>query len=268
MEHTYQETFFLSAGEANAEQEMALPILVAKLIDIATAHANSLNIGNPVMKDLHAGWVLARLTVEMNSYPKVNDDYTIATWVESFNRHFSERAFSITSPSGKVYGYARSVWMVMETVNRTNLGLSHLHLPEELISGVHPPIEKQMKHTQIVESDNSEAGQNGVLIANHKPHHYRFKYCDLDSYRHVNTVRYVSMLLNRFSLEHHDNYMISRLELSFLHEAKYDMNTTLLRSDLEEPDGRIISSFLLKKSSDASPLLFARIFSTPDNYTE
>ena len=115
MESIYKEIFFLSAGEANAEQEMSLPILVAKLIDIATTHANSLGIGNPSMLEIHAGWVLSRLTVEMDSYPKVNDDYVISTWVESFNRHFSERAFSISSPNGKIYGYARSVWMVMDT---------------------------------------------------------------------------------------------------------------------------------------------------------
>ena len=45
----FKQTFFLSAGETNAEQEISLPLLTSKIIDIATAHANSLGIGNPAM---------------------------------------------------------------------------------------------------------------------------------------------------------------------------------------------------------------------------
>ncbi len=257
MESIYKEIFFLSAGEANAEQEMSLPILVAKLIDIATTHANSLGIGNPSMLEIHAGWVLSRLTVEMDSYPKVNDDYVISTWVESFNRHFSERAFSISSPNGKIYGYARSVWMVMDTIDHTNVGLSHLSLPENMISGIKPPIARQAKHTQIIESDD-DLNCSGKLVATTPHFDYRFKYCDLDSYRHVNTVRYVTLLLNRFSLEEFDSTFVKRLELSFLHEAKYGMETRLLRSDSNDEKGAL-SCFLLQKSIDSTPLLFARL---------
>lgn len=257
MEPIYKETMFLSAGEANAEQEMSLPILVAKLIDIATAHANSLGIGNPSMLDMHAGWVLSRLTIEMDSYPKVNDNYIISTWIESFNRHFSERAFSISSPDGKIYGYARSVWMVMHTIDHTNVGLAHFNLPVNLIHGENPPIARQAKHTQIIELDD-ETAPSGKLVATSPHLDYRFNYCDLDSYRHVNTIRYVILLLNRFSLEDFDEYFVKRLELSFLHEAKYGMETRLLRSDSEEANGSL-SCFLLQKTSDATPLLFARL---------
>lgn len=259
MKPKYQEEFFLSAGEANAEQEMSLSILVAKLIDIATAHANSLEIGNPVMKTINAGWVLSRLTIDMESYPKVNDNYIISTWIESFNRHFSERAFCISSPEGNIYGYARSVWMVMDTVNHTNVGLSHLSLAKDLILGDVPPIPRQSKHTPIVKSIDGLDSPKGVLVATHHPFDYRFMYCDLDSYRHVNTVRYVVLLLNRFSLEEHDSTYIRRIELSFLHEAKYGMDTKLLRSD-KECDNEFVSSFLLQKDVDTTPLLFARLF--------
>ena len=257
MEAIYQESFFLSAGETNAEQELSLPLLTAKLIDIATAHANSLNIGNPVMADMNAGWVLSRITIEMFSYPKANEEYTISTWIESFNRHFSERAFRISSPSGKVYGYARSIWMVMNTVTHTNVGLSHLQVPEHLISGEIPPIEKQARHITIEDNLEETADSKSVIRATHPVFNYRFKYCDLDFYRHVNTVRYVTLLLNRFSLEEHDYAFVRRLELSFMHEAKYGMDTQLLRSDSQE----FLTSFLLRNESDHTPLGFARFIS-------
>lgn len=257
MTPVFKETYFLSASEANAEQELSLPILTSKLIDIATAHANSLGIGNPAMEKMNAGWILSRLTIEMDSYPKVNDTYIISTWIESTNRHFSERAFKISAENGDVFGYARSIWMVMDTVNHTNVGLSHLTFEKEWIDGTVPPIERQARHSTIVENPGEEELPRGMVAATAPVFDYRFKYCDLDFYRHVNTIRYVTLLLNRFTLEEHDKSFVRRLELSFLHEAKYGMETQLLRCD--STDGNM-SSFLLRKQSDKSPLFFARLF--------
>lgn len=256
MDAVFTQTFFLSAGETNAEQDMSLTLLVSKLIDIATSHANSLGIGNPAMENIHAGWVLSRLTVEMKKYPRVNDDYAISTWIESFNRHFSERAFQIASTDGTVFGYARSVWMVIDTVDHANVGLAHLSLPDNLILGEKVPIERQAKHIPIVENDHGSIDRKKTLKATHPIFDYRFKYCDLDSYRHVNTVRYVSLLLNRFSLEEHDATFVERLELAFMHEAKYGMDTKLYRSD---SDDNMTSSFLLCNAKDDTQLFFGRI---------
>lgn len=256
MEKIYTESFFLSAGEGNAEQEMSLPLLVSKLIDIATAHANSLGIGNPMMSDFNGGWVLSRLTIEMNGYPKVDTSYLISTWVESTNRHFSTRAFKIHDADGCVYGYARSIWLVMDTVNHTNLGLGRINITDDMIDGTEVPIERQLRHVPIVLCKSDESVSKGALAATAPAFDYMFQYCDLDFYRHVNTVRYVNLLLNRYSLEEHDATFIKRLELSFLHEAKYGMETQLLRCDL---GSELHSAFQLSDKTDNRALLFARI---------
>mgnify|MGYP002508154710 CR=1 FL=1 len=70
-----------SANESNPEGELAVNILVGNIIEIATAHANMLGIGNPAMAHLGAGWVLSRLTIEMTRYPKCNTSYVLKTWV-------------------------------------------------------------------------------------------------------------------------------------------------------------------------------------------
>lgn len=244
LDKIFTEKYFLSAGETNAEQEMALPLLVTKLIDIATAHANSLGIGNPFMPKPGCGWVLARLTIEMDHYPEVNSDYTISTWVESWNRHFSERAFRICDPDGNVYGYARSIWMVLDTETRANYGLANLNFDASMIADEPCPIERQEKHRTITDPH---------------PVSYRFKYCDLDSYRHVNTVRYVDLLLNQFSLDTYDANCVGRLELSFLHEARYGM-TAELHSEETAPGRR---AFFLKATEEDTPILYSRLNLNP-----
>lgn len=235
MEAIYSEKFFLSAGEANAEGEMSLPLLVAKLIDIATAHANSLHFGNPDMTEHNAGWVLSRIALQMERYPKANEQYMLSTWVERWTRRFSVRCFMVSDAEGRPLGYARSVWMILSTVTRESLPLSIFDFKPELELRDKCPAIDTEKHRPL-DPDTATA-------------HYTFRYCDLDFYRHVNTVRYVSLLLNQFSLEEMDSAMVRRLEMSFMQEGHYGETVEIRR---QGHDFALVGQ-------DGRDILFARI---------
>ena len=252
MENTGKESiitrsFYLSAAECNAQQEMSLPLLAQKLIDVATEHANILDIGNPSMPSPDMGWVLSRLTIEMERYPEENTDYSITTWVEDWNRHFSRRAFSISDADGNTLGYARSIWMVLNTSDRSNAGLSGLNFNPDWISGIECPIPMQEKHVRI-EPDGSETV-------------YRFKYCDIDFYRHVNTVRYIDLLLNQFDMKTYDQNIVNRLELSFLHEASYGMDIRIMTQTSDT--NPLLHRLYLEKADASMPILYSRIRFAP-----
>lgn len=218
----YTQSYFASAGEANAQGELALPWMIGNIIDIATKHANSLGIGNPSMEHLGCGWVLSRLTIEMKRWPRANESYTLTTWIETWNRHFSGRCFAVKDERGDVVGYARSIWMVIDTATRGNAGTAHLNLPEGMI---HPesdcPIARQAKHRPI----------DGEPVALH-----RVEYTDIDFYRHVNTLIYSRFVLNSYSLDEFDRNFIGRFEMSFMHEGQYG-HTLELRRGEPDPDG-------------------------------
>lgn len=260
MKPIYTDKYFLAAGETNAEQEMSLPLLATKLIDIATEHAIDLKIGNPFMPNVYCGWVLSRLTIEMNDYPSINTDYAITTWVESWNRHFSERAFRIEDESGKPFGYARSVWMVLDTRTRANAGMSSLNLDRSMIAPLPgPEMKRQTKHFPIVTPAESEGMSGKFLVANGDVKTHTFLYSDLDAYRHVNTVRYVQLLMNQFSLGVHDEYIIERIELSFLREGEYGKTVEILKSELSSDQNHPEWAISLRKESNKEPILFSRI---------
>lgn len=257
MEQIHSRTFFISANESNPEGELALPILVSNIIEIATEHANILGIGNPTMQHLNAGWVLSRLTIEIFRYPAVNTSYRISTWVESWNKHFSMRDFKIESEEGEILGYARSVWMVLDTRTHENFGLSHLQLPAEAVCDEPCPIERQLKHSDIASfaSDPSTIPTR-ALHADKPDVSYTFCYSDIDFYRHVNTVRYVNLLCNQYSLEDFDSYYVKRLEMSFLHEGNYGMKVSVRRKS----DPTIsTTSFAVVDEKENRTILFARI---------
>lgn len=237
-------TYFLSAGDVNAEAEMSLPLLTSKIIDIATAHANSLGVGNPAMEPIGCGWVLSRLTIEMIRYPRVNEEFTLHTWVEGWNRHFSTRDFRIDDADGNVLGYARSIWMVMNTTTHENQGLGHLSLESSEITPEEPcPIARQAKHIHLDTGDVSRK--------------YKFQYSDLDFYRHVNTVRYISLLLNGYTLEEMDANMVERLELSFMHEGHYGSEVEIRMRENEGADAT--RSYTIYDPERGHDILFARI---------
>ena len=212
MEQIFAESYFVSAGDSGPEGELSLTVLISRIIETATFHANSLHIGNPDMKDLDGGWVLGRLTIQMEKYPPVNTEFTLSTWIEGWNRMFSTRCFEIKGKDGYIYGYARTVWMVINLMTHENLGLSHLSLPEGMTANRECPIPVQGKH-RIPDS---------APVAS-----YVFKYSDLDFYRHVNTLKWTEILLDRYTLHDFDENFIHRFEISFMKEGRYGMKTEI-----------------------------------------
>jgi len=242
MEKEISREYFVSAGDANPQGELSLSSLTNKIIEIATVHANSLHIGNPDMQDIGGGWVLSRLTIEMMQYPVINTSFTLTTWVEAWNRHFSARCFEISDAKGRTLGYARTIWMIINLESHENLGLAHFNIPPNLISDRPCPIPTQKKHAIAVGATHIDR---------------RFTYTDIDFYRHVNTTRYLEIFLNLFSLEHFDRNRISRMEMSFMREGKYGQMATIYHSTRED---EVVEMAI---SHDETPLVHARFTFRP-----
>lgn len=200
-------------SESNALRQLPLTLLVSQIIDVATDHANLLGIGFLNLEPEGKGWVLSRLAVEMSRWPSTGEHYTLSTWVEDWNPHFSERCFSVVSESGETLGYVRSVWMIIDLNSHRGLGTASLNLDEECIRGKgFCPITRNAKNRPFQPEETRD---------------YTFKFTDLDYYCHVNTVRYISILQNQFSLDFYRTHRLSRFEIAFFHEAKYGETVTI-----------------------------------------
>ncbi len=171
----FRQEFFLTAAECNPEKEMPLSLVMTRIIEMATLHANAWGVGYAKMIESNQGWVLSRVTVEMTRYPKVNEPYSFTTWIESYNRHFSQRNMEIRDHNDEVIGYVRTIWMVIDFATRESVDISKLSYISENISGRECPIAPQGR-LKTVEPSRTAA--------------YTFGYMDCDINRHVNTVKY------------------------------------------------------------------------------
>lgn len=220
----FSKTYYLAAGECNPQGELPLTLLMTRIIEVATLHANSWGVGYERLIRDNQVWVLSRVAIEMNEYPKVNTNYKLTTWIEDYNRHFSQRNMRIDDENGKPLGYVRTIWMVIDMNTRASVDIEKLGYIRENVSDIPCPIEPQSRLRPI---------EQGHAVD------YTFGYMDCDFNRHVNTVRYLSLLMNMFDMDCYDHYFIRRMELSFIKETHYGETAQFVIDDSDSMESHM-----------------------------
>lgn len=200
----YSKSWLLTPGECNCEKELPVWLLTERIIDVATTHANSWGVGYARLIVDNQAWVLSRVAIEMKRWPKVNETYTLSTWVEGYNRHFSERNVEITDADGNVIGYARTIWVVIDLATRQSCDISAFDYIRDNINDKECPMEKQ-GHFKTVDRTHSSS--------------YTFRYSDIDFNQHVNSLRYIRLLLDQWTADFHNRQEIQRFEISYMKEG-------------------------------------------------
>lgn len=202
----------LTAGECNAQREMQLQLLASRIIEIATFHANYWGVGYAKLLEHNQAWVLSRMAIEMTRFPKVGEHYTLTTWVENYNRHFSERHIEIKDDNGNVLGYARTIWAVIDITTRSSCDITAFEFMRDNILAKECPIERQSRFKTVNHLRESS---------------YTFRSSDIDFNRHVNTLRYIGVLLNQWNVDFYDKHRIHRFEISFSKECRENEEVTI-----------------------------------------
>ncbi len=201
-------TRFLTAGETDARGLMPVTLIASRAIEAATLHANALGIGYSNLSEHRLGWVLARLAIEVRRYPAINETYTLDTWIEGYNKYFSDRCFVMTDERGEVVADIRSVWVAIDTATRRMADLTRLDRKSFPTADRACPVGKCRALTIAQDA-----------AAEHTP--YSFRFTDFDFNRHVNTVRYLEAVINQRPLDFYDSHDIAVLEASFEHECRF-----------------------------------------------
>ena len=199
--------FSMTAAGASARGTLPLATLVADVIQVATDHANALGVGYSRLIQDGNSWVLSRLTIEIDRLPRIHEDYSLTTWIEGFNRHFSERNFEIRA-SGATIGHVRTVWVAINIASRRPADLSGIAHLESTVSSRRCPIQPQGR---IPAPEAGDATEYSVT----------FRASDIDFNRHVTTTRYVELAIDALPLDLYDRAVTRRFEIAFRHEARW-----------------------------------------------
>lgn len=217
---------------------LPMTTLITWMIEAASAHAENRGFGFTRLRENNTSWVLARLAVEMNEYPKAYEQVRLETWVDDFNRFFSTRNFALLGSSDSdtdnetAFGYAKTQWSMIDLSTRKACDLSDMSGIAEFKEVRPCPIDPPGKIATV----NSSACEQ-----------YSVRYSDIDVNRHVNTVKYIEHALDLFSLDFFDNNHLKRMEVQFIAEVRFG---DTLSFHLQETSKKVFSIEIRNQSEE------------------
>ena len=179
------------------------------MLNAADFHSNDRGFGMHYLQSIKRTWVLSRLAIEMNEMPEMYTKFHVETWVESAMRFFTNRNFAVTdAENGKVYGYGRSVWAMIDTENRQ---------PTDIFDIDNGAINQWIvadKPCPIAKSGRVKMSNNKELVRT-----ISTNYTDVDMNVHINSVKYIEHVLDLWALDWYRTHSLKRLEVAYVAEA-------------------------------------------------
>ena len=214
--------FRSDAFSCDFKRELSYDVLGRDILNCAENHASKRGFGfSDLLKATHSG-VLSRLSIEMKQMPPIYSNYHIDTWIESVYRMFTNRNFCIKNDKGEVYGYARSIWAMIDNTTRLPLDLIPIY-GEEFQQWLGPEILCEMDtHSRL-----------RPLVDVEPVSTIEAKYSDLDCNGHFNSIKYISHILDLFSKDFYTQHRIRRAEIAYVAEAYYGDELSFFVKELE-----------------------------------
>ena len=193
------------------------------LLNAADFHSTDRGFGMKYLMTIKRSWVLSRLAIEMNEMPEQYTKFNVETWVENAMRFFTQRNFAVSDDNGKVYGYGRSVWAMIDTDSRQPCDILSIKdgAINEWIEAEKPcPIDKGGR---VKMSDNAEF-----------VHAIDTYYKDVDINGHINSVKYIEHVLDLWSIDWYKEHRIQRFEIAYVAESHAGDKLSFYREETGE----------------------------------
>ena len=193
------------------------------MLNAADFHSTDRGFGMKYLMTIKRSWVLSRLAIEMNEMPEQYTKFNIETWVENAMRFFTQRNFSVSDDSGKVYGYGRSVWAMIDTDTRQ---------PCDILSIKDGAINEWIESEKPCPID--KGGRVKMSDAAEFVHAIDTYYNDVDINGHINSVKYIEHVLDLWSLDWYKAHRIQRFEIAYVAESHAGDKLSFYREETGE----------------------------------
>ena len=178
------------------------------LLNAADFHATGRGFGMKHLLGIHRAWVLSRLAIEMEEMPQQLEQFHVETWIEGAMRYFTQRNFAITGDNGKVYGYGRSVWALIDTDTRQ---------PSDIFAIDNGAINQFIvtdKPCPIAKGDRVKMDANTELVRS-----LDIYYHDIDINGHVNSIKYIEHVIDLWDIPWYKEHQIKRFDIAYVAET-------------------------------------------------
>ena len=179
-----------------------------QMLNAADFHSTDRGFGMKYLMSIKRSWVLSRLAIEMVEMPAQYEHYSVETWVESVMKFFTSRNFCVSDASGKVYGYGRSIWAMIDTETRQPTDIYAIDngaINNWIVADKPCPIEKS---SRVKMSENADFVRSIDI-----------NYNDIDINGHVNSVKYIEHVRDLWDVAWYREHRIKRFEIAYVAET-------------------------------------------------
>ncbi len=214
-----EQQYTLRAQDVDIKGEWMPSAIFVRMQEIAEDHAAAVGFGRVhIMETLGFAWVLTRLNLKMNRYPKLCDTITAATWPLKPTKLTFLRHFTFTSADDELLGAASSQWILFDIrdrmIRRTSAIENYPYDP-----ALAPVMEEPGK---IILPDGMEsAGTRTVL------------YSDVDMNAHMNNTKYLNWICESYPASFLTEKRLAGVKINYIAEAYLDQQVELFREDTE-----------------------------------
>jgi len=208
MDKTGKYEFMAEPFHCDFSQRLFMGHLGNHMLNAADFHSTDRGFGMRYLLTINRSWVLSRLAIEMEEMPKMYTKFNVETWVESAMRYFTSRNFRVVDNEGRVYGYGRSIWAMIDTETRQ---------PTDIFAidngAINNWIEKD-KECPIEKGGRVKMDEGAKLVRTIDTY-----YNDVDINGHINSVKYIEHVLDLWDQQWYMAHRIKRFEIAYVAEA-------------------------------------------------
>ncbi|MBF1435321.1 MAG: acyl-[acyl-carrier-protein] thioesterase [Prevotella micans] len=197
------------------------------LLNAADFHSSDRGYGMAYLNTIHRTWVLSRLVIELNQIPKAYEKFIVETWIDSAMRYFTSRNFKITNNDGRIFGYGKSIWAMIDTETRQPSDI--LSVREGLINEY---VDKDYP-CPIVKPSRVKIDDNAELVRTIETH-----YNDVDINGHINSIKYIEHVLNLWDLDWYREHQIKRFEIAYTSESHQGDSLSFYRTSSTDEENQ------------------------------
>jgi medium-chain acyl-[acyl-carrier-protein] hydrolase len=236
----HREAYRVRTYEADPYGRASVRTLLLLLQEVATAHAQLLDIAVRYLIDNRLAWVLTRLKLEVNRWPHGGETITVETWPHAASRLMIERRFSIWGEDGSETGEAATMWIVMDLDRRRPV-----RLPPFILDALRPI----MSDESLVSLEKIPAAEepSGSRL-------FEVRYADLDMVHHVNNAAYVQWAAETTPEQLWGSHIPAGIDVHYLAECRF--GDTVESQVQDVGNGSFLH--LLRRRSDGAEVLRAR----------
>lgn len=163
-------------------------------------------------------WVLSRMSAEFYRWPAQGCAFTVRTWVNDVNRLMTTRNMEVTCEGEKIAA-AITQWAIIDLDKRTALD-----------------IREQIDYANKVTDEPSPIARPARIgqVSPHQTATHKVAYSDIDFNRHMNTLRYLTVMYDMLPEEYFDRRELARADINFIHEARYGQQLTVAYQQSEQ----------------------------------